>query len=137
MAFKHGKDTVFKVDSADLSAYTSESEIVRGVDTHDVSAYGDEAHKFGVGLNTGTATASGTYDSTASTGPRAKLLAVYAGKVAVTVVRQPEGTGSSLPQDSFSAILTAYTETSPVADMVKWKADFQITGDINATAQSA
>lgn len=136
MAFKHGKDTVVKVDSTDLSAYTNESEIVRGVDTHDTSAYGDEAHKFGIGLNTGTFTMSGTYDSTASTGPRAKMLTIYAAKAAVTVLLQPEGTLSTLPQDSFSAILTSYTQTAPVADMVKWKADFQITGDITTTAQS-
>lgn len=136
MTFKHGKDTVFKVDSTDLSAYTTESEITRGTDTHDVSAYGVDAHTFGAGLNTGTATASGTYDTTASTGPRAKLLSVYAGNVAVTVVRQPEGTGTTKPQDSFSAILTSYVETNPVADMIKWKAEFQISGDINSAAQA-
>lgn len=136
MAFKHGKDTVFKVDSTDISAYTSESEINRGTDTHDTTAYGADAHGFSAGLNTGTATASGTYDTTASTGPRAKLLSVYAGNTAVTVIRQPEGTGSGKPQDSFSAILTSYVETAPVADMIKWKADFQISGDITTTAQS-
>jgi hypothetical protein len=136
MAFKHGKDTVFKVNSVDLSAYTSESEIPRSTDTHDVSAYGVDAHTFAAGLNNATATASGTYDTTASTGPRAALLAVYALNAAVTVVRQPEGTGTGKPQDSFSAILTGYTETNPVADMIKWKADFQVSGDISTTAQA-
>lgn len=135
MAFKHGKSTVFKVNAVDLSAYTSESEINRGTDTHDVSAYGDNAHKFGAGLNTGTASASGTYDTTASTGPRAALLAVYALNAPVTVLIQPEGTGTPKPQDSFSAILTSYVQTQPVADMIKWKAEFQITGDITTTAQ--
>jgi hypothetical protein len=135
MAFKHGKDTVFKVNSVDLSAYTSESEINRGTDTHDVSGYGVAAHAFGAGLNTGTASASGTYDSTASTGPRAALLAVYALNASVTVLRQPEGTGTGKPQDSFSGILTSYVETNPVADYVKWKAEFQITGNINTAAQ--
>ena len=136
MSFKHGKDTVVKVDSTDLSAYTNESEFTKGLDTHDVSAYGDEAHKFGVGLNTGAFTMGGTYDSTASTGPRAKLNTVYAAKAAVTILRQPEGTGSMLPQDSFSAILTSYKESNPVADMIKWTADWQVTGDVTTTAQS-
>lgn len=135
MAFIHGKNTVFKVNSNDISAYTSESEIPRATDTHDVTAYGASAHAFAPGLNSATATASGTYDSTASTGPRAVFLAVYAGNAAVTVIRQPEGTGSGKPQDSFSAILTGYTETNPVADMIKWKADFQVTGNITTTAQ--
>lgn len=124
------------MNDTDLSAYTSESEIPRTTDTHDVTGYGADAHAFSAGLNNATATASGTYDTTAGTGPRATFLAVYAGNVAVTVVRQPEGTGAGKPQDSFSAILTSYTETNPVADMIKWKADFQVTGDITTTAQA-
>ncbi len=136
MAFKHGKDTVVKVDSTDLSAYTSESEFEETTDTHDTSAYGVEAHTYGVGLDGGTFTMGGTYDSTASTGPRAKIKTVRAAKLAVTILRQPEGTGSTLPQDSFSAICTSYKESAPVADMIKWTSAWQITGSVNATAQS-
>jgi hypothetical protein len=137
MGRKHGKDTVVKVNSVDLSQYTNESELPRGTDTHDTTHYGDDAHEFDAGLNTATFTMGGTYDSTASTGPRAALLIVYALNAAVPVIRQPEGTGSGKPQDSFNAILTNYTESNPVADMIKWKADFQVTGDINAAAQAA
>jgi hypothetical protein len=137
MTLKHGKDTVVKVNSVDLSQYTNESEISKTTDTHDTTHYGDDAHEHSPGLNNGTFTMGGTYDTTAATGPRAALNIVYAGNAAVPIIRQPEGTGSSKPQDSFNAILTGYTETNPVADMVKWKADFQITGDVDTTAQSA
>lgn len=137
MARKHGKDTVVKVNSNDLSQYTSESELSETTDTHDVTHYGQDSHAFDPGLNNGTFSMGGTYDSTASTGPRAVFHAVKALNAAVPVIRQPEGTGAGLAQDSFSAVLTNYTETNPVADMIKWKADFQITGDVDSTAQSA
>lgn len=136
MAFKHGKDTVVKVDGTDLSAYTNESEITETTDTHVTSAYGVEAHTFGVGLDGGTFTMGGTYDSTAATGPRAKIKIVRAAKAAVTILRQPEGTGAGLPQDSFSAICTSYKESAPVADMIKWTSDWQITGPVTITPQS-
>ena len=137
MAFKHGKDTVVMVDSTDLSAYTNESEITETTDTHDTSAYGVEAHTFGVGLDGGTFSMGGTYDSTASTGPRAKIHTVRLAKLAVTIVRRPEGTGSSLPMDTFSAICSSYKESAPVADMIKWTSEWQITGPVSYTAQSA
>jgi hypothetical protein len=136
MSRKHGKDTVVKVNSNDLSQYTSESEFSKTTDTHDTTHYGDDAHEFDPGLNNATFTMGGTYDSTASTGPRAALNTVYAGNAAVPIIRQTEGAGSGKPQDSFSAILTNYTETNPVADMVKWKADWQVTGDVDIAAQA-
>lgn len=136
MAKKHGKNTVLKVNANDISVYTSESELVEGTDTHDSTGYGVDDHEFDPGLNTGTFTCGGTYNSTAVTGPRAVFKAVKALNAAVTVVRQDEGTGPGLPQDSFSAILTSYVQTNPVADMIKWKADFVITGAVDSTAQS-
>lgn len=136
MAKKHGKDTVLKVNAQDISAYTSDSELNEGTDTHDSTGYGVDDHEFDPGLNFGTFTCGGTYNSTAVSGPRAVFKAVKAGNVAVTVLRQDEGTGAGKPQDSFSAILTNYVQTNPVADMIKWKADMQITGAVDSTAQS-
>lgn len=136
MARKHSKDTVVKVDSTDLSVYTDNSEFKPTGDSHDVSTYGVDGHVYDRGLTDGTFTMSGVYDTTASTGPRAKLLPLVK-TGAVTVIRQPEGTGSGLPQDSFSGLLLSYTETNAVADFIKWAAEFQISGDVNSTAQSA
>lgn len=136
MAHKHGKNTVLKVNSNDISQYTTESELNESTDTHEATTYGASAHAFDPGLDNGTFTCSGMYDSTAGTGPRAVFKAVKALNAAVTVIRQDEGTGSGKPQDSFSAILTSYVQTNPVADMIKWKADFQITGAVDSTAQS-
>ena len=135
MAFKHGKDTVFKVNAVDLSAFTTSSEISRGADEHDVTGYGKSAHVVQGGLLKGSFSAEGTYDSTATTGPRDALKDLPGTNV--TVIRQPEGTGSSKPQDSFTALITEYVETNPVADMIKWSVKGTISDTINDTAQSA
>lgn len=137
MAKVHGKNMVITVDSDDLSQYTNTSEFNPTTDEHDTTTYGSDGHTFSGGLTNGTFTMAGFYDSTASTGPRAVLLPIQAAGTAVTVVRQPEGTGSSLPQDSFSGLLTSYTESAPVADYVAWSATFRISGDVDSSAQSA
>ncbi|HEX6579216.1 MAG TPA: hypothetical protein VF082_12700 [Jiangellaceae bacterium] len=135
MAKIHGKETVVTVDGDDLSTYTNTSEINRTMATHDVTGYGADANAFSSGLLNGTFTMGGVYDSESSAGPRAVLRPLLVAGAAVTVVRRPEGTGSGLPQDSFSAILSSYVESNPVAEMVAWTAEFQISGNVTSTAQ--
>jgi hypothetical protein len=65
------------------------------------------------------------------------LLPLYESGELVTVKIQNEGTGSGLPQDSFSAIVTKYEQTAPAADMVTWAVDWQVDGVIDSTAQAA
>ena len=133
MAFVHGKSTYVSVGGSDLSAFTDSSELNRTADDHDVTTYGNSAHKYEGGLLDGKFTMSGTYDNTASTGPRA-VLNVLLGTV-TPVIRRPEGTGTGKPEDSFDGLLVGYVETNPVADMVKWSAEFSISGDVDSTAQ--
>lgn len=133
MAFKHGKDTVIKVATKDLSAFTDSSELNQSADSHDTTTYGNQGHRKAGGLLDGKFTMSGTYDSTAVTGPRAALQPLLG--TVVAVLRQPEGTASTKPQDSFSALLVGYVETNPVADMIKWSAEFEIDGVVNSAAQ--
>lgn len=135
--FVHGKNTVVKVNGQDLSAFTNTSEFNPTRDTHDVTCYGADGHEFDEGLTNGTFTMGGIYDSTETTGPRAVLKPLTkpgAGKV--PVIRQPEGEGSGLPQDSFTGVVTSYKETNPVADMIAWTADFQISGSVDDTPQA-
>lgn len=134
MAHVHGKNTVIKVGAADLSQYTNTSELTEASDTHDVTTYGNDAHRYDGGLLDNKFTMAGVYDSTAGTGPRAVLKPLRGLKAAI--VRQPEGTGSGLPQDAFSAILNSYVETSPTADMVAWSTEWTIDGEVDDTAQA-
>jgi hypothetical protein len=136
MSFVHGKNTFVSVDGDDLSAFTKTSEFTRSADSHDNTTYGEDGHVYDPGLTDGTFTMGGSYDNTAGTGPRA-VLNPLVGADKVTVIRQPEGTGSGLPQDEFDGLLTKYTETNPVADYVQWAAEFQISGTVDSAAQSA
>lgn len=133
MAFVHGKDTVIKLDADDLSAFCNTSTLTRSADSHDVTTYGQDAHVYNGGLSDGTCSIGGIYDNTAVTGPRAVIEPLVGTNV--TLIRQPEGTGSGLPQDSVTVLVLNYVETAPVADMVTWTAELQLSGPIDTTAQ--
>lgn len=133
--FIHGRKTVLTVNSQDISKYTKTSELVKGAQEHDTTHYGDDWEEVEPGLRNATFTCSGTYDNTATTGPRAVLEPAVGTKV--PVVRQTEGVGSGLPQDSFTAHLNRYVETNPVDGFVTWAADFKVSGPVDSTPQAA
>ncbi len=133
MALVHGKNTVLKVASTDLSTYVKTSEFSFGSDEHDMTTYGASAHVVKGGLLGGKFTFSGNYDSTAVSGPRAKLLSLIGTEVAV--IRQPEGTGSTKAQDSFNGNIKSYVETNPVNDYVSFSCEITISGTVNSAAQ--
>lgn len=133
MAFVHGKTTVLKVATKDISPYTKTSSFEQDADVHDTTGYGATAHTKAGGLLDGKFTCGGTYDNTASVGPRNALQSLIGTTVAV--IRQPEGTLTTKPQDSFSAVLSKYVETNPVDDMITWSAEFEITGAVNSAVQ--
>lgn len=131
----HGKNTVVTLDGDDLTVHSNNSQLEFTSDSHDVTTYGKDAHVFSGGLLNGSATISGFYDSTASTGPRA-VIQPLVGTV-VPFVHQPEGAGAGLPQDAVDVLVTKYTQTHPVADMVTWAVDLQFSDDVDSTAQPA
>lgn len=133
MSRVHGKRTYNSLDGHDLSSYGTNSEYGRKADTHDTTVYGLDSHRYDGGLLDGTVKLDGLYDTDASAGPRAVIQPLLA--TTVTFIRRPEGTGTGKPQDSMSVVVTEYNESSPVADMVKWTAALQISGDVTSTTQ--
>jgi len=91
MSYVHSKNTVIKVATKDISAYTSTSELPLTADSHDVTGYGNDSHRKEGGLLDGTFTCSGTYDNTAVTGPGA-VLKPLRGTV-VAIIRRPKAPG--------------------------------------------
>lgn len=132
MAFSHGRKTFVSVNGTDLSGFTNASSLEQTADKHDVTTYGNDDHVYNGGLRDGTGSLSGIYDNTAS-GPRA-ILRPLIGQT-VTVIRRPDGTGSGKAQDLVSAIVVKYTEAAPVADMVQWSCDLQLSGVKTSTPQ--
>lgn len=133
MALVHSKDTYVSLGSIDLSGYVSSSELSREADVHDVTTYGKDGHTYKGGLLNGTVKMEGFYDSSTSTGPRAVIRPLLG--TTATFVRRPEGTGVGLPQDSCSVVVKTFVESSPVADMVKWTCDLQISDSVTSTTQ--
>jgi hypothetical protein len=133
MAKQHGKVTVIKVGAVDISTYANTSELNRTGDSHDVTTYGNNSHRYNGGLLDGKFTMAGFYDTTAGTGPRAVLRPALGTTVVIT--RQVEGTGAGKPQDVFSGVLKSYVESNPTADMITWSAELDIDGDVNSAVQ--
>lgn len=131
MVFKHGKDTVIKLNAVDLSQYVDSSELERTADSHDVTTYGKQSHVYQGGLLDGKAKMSGTYND-AIAGPRATIEPLIG--TVVALLRQPTGPGTGKPQDSVNVLVVGYTESNPVADMVKWSCDMQCSDEVTTTA---
>lgn len=132
MAFVHGRTTKLTIATKDVSPYTKTSSFEKSADVHDTTGYGGNDHTKAGGLGDGKFTCGGTYDNTASVGPRNALLSLVGTTVAC--VRNPEGTGTGKPNDAFSGVLAKYTETNPVDDMVTWAAEIEISGAVVTTA---
>jgi hypothetical protein len=135
MGKQHGRHTVVTLDGEALTQYANNSQLEITADSHDTTTYGKDSHVFSGGLKNGTATISGFYDSTALTGPRAVLLPLVG--TVVELIHQPEGVGSGKPQDKVDVLVTKYTQTHPVADMVTWAVDLQFSDDVDSTPQAA
>lgn len=132
---QHGRFTQITVDSDDLSAYCTTSEMTRGGDKHDVTTYSPTrvGHVYDGGLANDTFTMSGIYETGAS-GPRAVLEPLILTVVEIT--RKPEGTGSGKPLETFQGLIEKYVETNPVADMVSWSCDIQVSDGVVSTTQA-
>jgi hypothetical protein len=134
MAFSHGKDAYISVNAVDISAFTNTVTFSQSADSHDTTTYGQEAHTFADGLTNATVTVGGIYDNGAA-GPHDTFQAAI-GTGAKAFVWRPEGTGSALPELAGTCIVTGYDETAPVADMISWSANLQVSGTITTTNQT-
>jgi hypothetical protein len=128
MGFVHGKGVVVSVDAQDLSIYGTSCEYELKADSHDVTTFGNDTKVFAGGLKESSMKIEGTYDDTATTGPRA-VLEPLVGTV-TEMIYSPEGSGATKPTRTWDCLLTTYTETAPVADMIKFSAQFQGSGSV-------
>lgn len=132
MARKHSKLTVVIIDDNDVSAYCTDSNCEQSSGTEDNTTYGKDAVVKDPTLLDGAFGCSGKYDDAAG-GPRGVLKPLVGTKV--TVKYRPEGTGAGLPQDSFEAVITKYTETAPVAGYRTWALETEPSDEWDSTDQ--
>lgn len=134
MAFKHGKGTVVSIDGDSMTAFSNNIEFKRTADSHDVTTFGKNSHVYEGGLLDGTATVTGIYDD-GEASPEATISPLIG--TVVELVYQPEGVGSGKPTRTVDVLVMGYTETSPVADMITWTAELQMSDDVTNTTQGA
>lgn len=85
------------------------------------------------GQTDGTVSIGGKWDSGA-TGPD-DTLRPQLGAVAHTLEWRPTGTGIGKESHKVEAILTSYTVSVPVGDVVKWEAAWQASGPFQVSVQ--
>lgn len=133
MARKHSKYTVIIIDGNDVSTDCTDSNCEQSSGTEDNTTYGKNAVVKDPTLLTGAFGCSGKYSDSA-TGPRAVLKPLVGTKVPVQY--RPEGTGSGLPQDSFDAVITKYTETAPTAGYRLWSLETEPSDEWDSADQT-
>jgi hypothetical protein len=134
MTLIHGKGTFVSIATNDISLFTNSAEVKRAGDSHDVTCFGATGHAYQGGLTDGTLALKGVYDSgTGATVPRK----VFQGNLGASLafVYEAAGTASGAPKLAGTGVLVAYEESAPVADMVTWSAELQITGAVTTTDQ--
>jgi hypothetical protein len=133
--FIHGRLTVLKIGSVDISLATKTSTFSGSADVHDTTGYSapSGARTKAGGLVDGKFTASGLYDIQATTGTPT----VLEGKegTSMTITRQVNGTLTGKPQEVFTAIVSKFDVTDPVDDMVAWSAEWDVSGPVNRAVQ--
>lgn len=131
MAFVQGRGVVVSVDAKDLSVYGTSCEYQLKADALDCTTFGQDTKVFSGGLKESSMKIEGHYDDTATTGPRS-VLEPLVGSTA-EMIYKPEGAGTGSPTRTWDCLLTSYTETAPVADMIKFSAQFQGSGTVAVT----
>lgn len=134
MAFVHGKGTGVTLDGEDLSAFSTSVEFAREVDSHETTTFGKNSKTYQGGLKDGTCTIEGIYDNTALTGPSLVIQPLLGTVVELEYL--PEGTGSGKAARTVNVLVTSFTETAPVADMVTFSCECQFSGDVSLTSQT-
>ena len=133
MAFHHGKGSSFKIDNTagtltDISSNVNTAELARSLELGETTNFGDNQKSYIVGLADGTISIGGQWDE--SSGGVDAALAGGTEPASRTFEYGPEGSSSGDIKYSGECILTNYTISNPVGDVVTWSADLQITGAV-------
>ena len=131
MAFVHGSDSVFKLDNSggsltDISTYVNNVDFPETADVAETSTLGASNKTYIVGLKDATISLGGLFDATVD----AILGAVVGQSATLSFEYSPEGTASGKVKYTGECILTSYTLSSPVGDVVGFSADLQVSGAV-------
>ena len=131
MAFVHGNDTDFRIDTSsgsltDISAYVTSVDFPETADVAETTTMGSSNKTYIVGLKDATLSIAGNWDATVDA-----ILGVVVGQSATLSFQySPEGTASGKVKYTGECICTNYSVASPVGDVVSYTADFQVSAAV-------
>ena len=130
--FVHGKSTDFELDdtggtSRDVSNVLVSVDFPEIVETAETTAFGATSKSYIVGLRDATISVSGIWDATVDgyiigTEPATR-----------TFIFGPAGSTGGFVKYTGECILTNYSVSSPVGDVVTFSLDLQCTGGVTRT----
>lgn len=123
MAFVHGSNSDIVVDTTNLSQYVDSVSHDRSVDTAETSTFGLDDKTFIAGLEDGSFSLSGHWDTTGD----AAVDGCFDGAL-VALTYGPAGSGSGAIAYTCNALITNYSITSSVSDRVNWTVSLQRSG---------
>ena len=128
--FVHGKGTSFTLDNTagtvvDISNTLTSVDFPETIETAETTAFGSSAKSYIVGLKDATISVSGIWDATTDgvvmggTEPASR-----------SFVYGPAGSGTGAVKYSGEAIVSSYSISNPVGDVVTFSLDLQVTGAV-------
>ena len=127
--FVHGKSTDFELDdtggtSRSLANVLTSVDFPETIETAETTAFGDTSKSYIVGLRDASISVSGLWDATVDgyiigTEPATR-----------SFIFGPAGSTSSNVKYTGECILTNYSVSAPVGDVVTFSLDLQVTGNV-------
>lgn len=137
MAFSHGKGAAFSLDNAagvltDISTYLDEVSFPSSIETGETTTFQSPggAKTYVPGLRDATFSLSGKFDPTVDALFEGVISAQAAGSAAADFSYGPAGSAASAVQYTGAAWITGYDISAPVADVVTFSVDLQVTGQV-------
>lgn len=128
--FVHGKSTNFQLDDTsgtirDISDTVTSVDFPETLDTAETTAFGSSAKSYIVGLTDATISVSGIWDATVD-----GYINGGAEPASRSFVFGPAGSTVSNVKYTGEAIVTSFSISNPVGDVVTFSLDLQVTGAI-------
>jgi hypothetical protein len=131
MARSHGKEQYLKLGTIVVSGAMNQINVVLGAAASDSTGFGADAEEVIAGLDSGSISASGFYDTT-----DASTIAAMRGTI-VTFEYGPEGNASGKPKYSGSCLVTEVTQGGPLRDTLGRGISATVTGAVAVGTFSA
>lgn len=133
--FKHGKNTVFKLDNAggsltNISDVLNSVSFPRETEILETTSFGSSYRTYVVGFQNATISIEGSYDATVD----AHLAGVLGQDATLSFEYGPEGSTTGNTKYTGEAYLTSYETSGGVGDIVSFSAELQVSGAVTRGA---